>query len=250
MYFQIWRIWRFNTCKGKDMEQKENIYGKPCGRAFLKITAMLSMLCDHIGYVLVPWDVSPEYQGLYYILRIIGRIAFPLFCFMLVEGFSYTHNRKKYMARLAVFAVISEIPFDLAFEDSIVSWNSQNVMWTLLTGFIVMYGIEKYEDKVLAKMLVLVCGCMLAFFMHTDYSYMGVLIIAILYICRHDKKRGLLLMGILLAVQGSLEAFAVLSIPLMLLYNPGKNEVHIPKYFFYIFYPAHLVILYTIHCMV
>ena len=75
------------------------------GRSFLKITAMLSMLCDHIAFVLVP---AADYPSLYYIMRAVGRIAFPLFCFMLVEGYIYTHNREKYIIRLAVFAVISD----------------------------------------------------------------------------------------------------------------------------------------------
>lgn len=85
----------------------ETIWDKQFGRAFLKIAAMFTMLCDHIGFILVPVNRFPE---IYYTLRIIGRIAFPLFCFMLVEGFINTHSRKNYIIRLALFAVISEIP--------------------------------------------------------------------------------------------------------------------------------------------
>lgn len=121
---------------------------KPFSRSFLKIAAMLSMLCDHIAFVLVPAD---RFTNCYYIMRIIGRIAFPLFCFMLVEGFIYTHSRKNYIIRLALFAVVSEVPFDLACSDRVVDWSGQNVMWTLLIGFIVMYWLEKYENNALKE---------------------------------------------------------------------------------------------------
>lgn len=159
---------------------------KPFSRSFLKIAAMLSMLCDHIAFVLVPAD---RFTNCYYIMRIIGRIAFPLFCFMLVEGFIYTHSRKNYIIRLALFAVISEVPFDLACSDRVVDWSGQNVMWTLLIGFIVMYWLEKYENNTLKRVLIVSIGCVFAYFMYTDYSFFGVLIIAVLYLYRADRKK-------------------------------------------------------------
>lgn len=149
------------------MEHMETIWDKRFGRPFLKIAAMLSMLCDHIGFVLVSANHFPE---IYYTLRIIGRIAFPLFCFMLVEGFVHTHNRKNYIIRLAVFAIVSEIPFDLSSCGSAFDWDSQNVMWTLLIGFIVLCGLERFEENYLAKLAVLLAGGIAAYFMHTDYS--------------------------------------------------------------------------------
>ncbi len=220
---------------------------KPCSRSFLKIIAMLSMLCDHIAFVLVPVD---KFTNCYYIMRIIGRIAFPLFCFMLVEGFIYTHSRKDYIIRLVLFAVISEVPFDLACSGRIVDWNDQNVMWTLLIGFIVMYWLEKYENNALKRVLIVSMGCILAYFMYTDYSFFGVLIIAVLYLYRTDRIKGMVFMGILLVAQNAIEAFAVLSIPLILLYNPEKSSTHLPKYFFYAFYPVHLFILHIIYCLI
>lgn len=228
------------------MEQIEQnkIKYKPCSRTFLKMTAILSMLCDHIAFVLVPAD---RFTNCYYIMRIIGRIAFPLFCFMLTEGFIHTHSRKNYIIRLALFAVISEIPFDLACSGTIADWSGQNVMWTLLIGFIVMYWLEKYENNVLKRLLIVSAGCILAYFMNTDYSFFGVFIIAILYLCRENRIKSMLFMGILLFVQGSVETFAIFSIPLILLYNPEKSGIYVPKYFFYAFYPAHLLVLYIIY---
>ncbi len=216
------------------------------GRSFLKITAMLSMLCDHIAFVLVP---AESYPSLYYFMRAVGRIAFPLFCFMLVEGFIYTHNREKYIIRLAVFAVISEIPFDLSAGGGVLCWDSQNVMWTLLIGFIVMYAINKAGEIYIAKIFAILAGGAVAYIMHTDYSIFGVFIIAVLYIYRYNRKMGMVIMGILILSQNSIEMYAVLSIPIILNYSPDNN-IRLPKYFFYAFYPAHLFILYIIRCYI
>lgn len=211
------------------MEHMETIWDKRFGRPFLKIAAMLSMLCDHIGFVLVSANHFPE---IYYTLRIIGRIAFPLFCFMLVEGFVHTHNRKNYIIRLAVFAIVSEIPFDLSSCGSAFDWDSQNVMWTLLIGFIVLCGLERFEENYLAKLAVLLAGGIAAYFMHTDYSMFGVFLIAVLYICRFNNKARIVLLGIMVLTQGRIEAFAALSIPFIMKYDPDKNDIHLPKYFF------------------
>ncbi|MCI9078961.1 MAG: hypothetical protein HFH68_08565 [Lachnospiraceae bacterium] len=215
------------------------------GRSFLKITAMLSMLCDHIAFVLIP---AAGYPSLYYIMRAVGRIAFPLFCFMLVEGFIYTHNREKYIIRLTIFAVISEIPFDLSAGGSVLCWDRQNVMWTLLIGFIVMYIIDKPGEAYIARILAIFGGGAAAYFIRTDYSAFGVFIIVVLYICRYNRKAGMVIMGILILLQNSIEIYAILSIPIILNYSPDKNNVHLPKYFFYVFYPAHLLVLYIIRC--
>lgn len=226
------------------MEHMETIWDKRFGRPFLKISAMMAMLCDHIAFVLVPANRFPE---VYYTLRIIGRIAFPLFCFMLVEGFIHTRNRRDYIIRLAVFALISEIPFDLSSCGIAFDWDSQNVMWTLLIGFIVLCGLEMFEENYLAKLAVLLAGGAAAYFMRTDYSMFGVFLIAILYICRFNNKTRMVLLGIMVLTQGRIEAFAALSIPFIMKYDPDKNDIHLPKYFFYVFYPAHLFILYLIH---
>lgn len=223
------------------------IHWKPFSRSFLKMIAVLSMLCDHIAFVLIPAD---QFTKCYYIMRIVGRIAFPLFCFMLVEGFIHTHNRKNYIIRLFLFAIISEIPFDLVCSNNMVDWGTQNVMWTLLIGFTVMYLLEKYEHNILVKICVILSGCTLAYFMSTDYDFLGILIIVILYLCRADRVRGMFLMGLLLLSQGMIEAFAVFAIPFVLLYNPEKSGTYLPRYFFYAFYPVHLLVLYIIYCLI
>jgi TraX protein. len=118
----------------------------------LKLVAIFTMLIDHIAASILEnllrcgGPSSYANGGLLYtvysIMRSIGRLAFPIFCFLLVEGFLHTRNKSKYAIRLGIFALISEIPFDLAFEGKMFSWGHQNVFFTLLIGLIVMAGFE------------------------------------------------------------------------------------------------------------
>ena len=91
----------------------------------LKWIAVITMIIDHTGAVLFPDDM---------VFRYIGRIAFPIFCFLLVEGFFHTRDVRKYMLRLGLFALISEIPYDLAFRDTVLEFEHQNVFFALLLG--------------------------------------------------------------------------------------------------------------------
>src|SRR5699024_2332190 len=95
----------------------------------LKCIAILSMALDHTGAVLFPQEIW---------LRCAGRLAFPVFCFLIVEGFVHTHDVYRYMARLGVFALISEIPYDLAFRGVCLEFAYQNVFFTLLIGIVMM----------------------------------------------------------------------------------------------------------------
>lgn len=95
----------------------------------LKCIAVITMIIDHTGAVLFPDNMT---------LRYIGRIAFPIFCFLLVEGFFHTRDVRKYMLRLGMFAVISEIPYDLAFRDTVIEFEHQNVFFTLFIGVVMM----------------------------------------------------------------------------------------------------------------
>ena len=95
----------------------------------LKMLAVISMSIDHTGAVLMPDCIW---------LRIIGRLAFPIYCFLLVQGFRNTSNIKKYIGRLALFAVVSEIPFNLAFYGTIIAEEFRNVFFTLLLGLLLL----------------------------------------------------------------------------------------------------------------
>lgn len=217
----------------------------------LKIIAIVTMLIDHIGAAILYETVHTEYGvRIYYLFRTIGRIAFPIFCFLLVEGFLHTHDVKKYALRLGVFCVISEIPFDLAFTkngDSI--WIHQNVFWTLFIAFLVMVMMNEIEIKMpfssfqMKRTLQLACmlfGGAIAYFMRTDYDYKGVFAICALYIFRR-KRWQQLIVGALCFLW---EPWAILGFVPIFFYN-GKKGLSM-KYFFYLFYPAHLILLYGI----
>lgn len=139
----------------------------------LKLVAIITMLIDHTAATILDrtlmargmgeldatnpqavLDFMSENAGLYYLdsfMRLIGRIAFPIFCFLLVEGFKYTHNKWNYAIRLGIFALVSEIPFDLALFNQFLEFSHQNVYFTLLIGLLMLTGFELIREKLAGK---------------------------------------------------------------------------------------------------
>jgi hypothetical protein len=216
----------------------------------LKMIAIITMLIDHTAAVLIPDNTQ-----LYVNCRIIGRLAFPIFSFLLVEGYLHTKNIRKYFLRLGIFAMISEIPFDLAFSENSSSYlYHQNIFFTLLIGLGVIYVIGiidlKYvNNKVIrffADILVIFAGCVIADMLATDYGKWGILIISAFYIFRRNKI--LLLAAIFLVNYASpylWQVYAAVSMLFIWFYN-GKRGPQGNKYFFYAFYPTHIFVLYLI----
>lgn len=225
---------------------EKTFWDKKYGRNFLKITALLTMLIDHIGCIFLMERGDIIYKA----FRAVGRISFPIICFLLVEGFIHTHSRKKYMINLLVFAVISEIPYDLAFGHKLVDISEQNVMWTLLLGVIMMYFVERLEYSFTLKMVVIFLTGLVAVVLKTDYSIWGILSIAIFYMQRNDRRNALLYTCFLMFVQGKMQSFGVLAIPFIMAYDDKKNDVKMPKYFFYAFYPVHILVLWGISLLI
>lgn len=228
----------------------------------LKIIALITMLIDHIGAVLLEKGLLPfissavlagtslnyletDYKTWYYInffLRFIGRISFPIYCFLLVEGFLHTKNVKNYALRLALFALISEIPFDLAFYGQLWNLGMQNVFFTLFIGLCTLIGMKSLEslpkNQVPFRLLVAFTGMILAEFLQTDYSAFGVLLIVLLYQFRNNLKQ----QSIIGAISTLWEYTAPLAFVLTYQYN-GERGKQLPKFFFYSFYPLHLLLL-------
>jgi len=210
----------------------------------LKLCALVTMFVDHIGAVLIEntylYNIE-KFRMLDVCLRLIGRLAFPLYAFLLVEGFLHTRSWKKYTLRILVLALLSEIPFDLAAYGK-MNWEHQNVFFTLLIGLLVLKGIEKAEENKIAVAVVSVAGCVLAYLMHVDYSYMGIALIVFLYILREDHRRRCIVGGTLFAY----ELTPVFAFMMIYRYNGKKGETRIPKMVFYGFYPVHLLLLWGI----
>jgi len=217
------------------------------GRTSLKIIAALAMLCDHFAYIFLNVYNSRALlhgqagETAYLILRSIGRISFPIFCFVLVQGFLSTRDVKKYMLRLFLFAILSEIPFDLAFFGTPFKWAAQNVLFTMLIGILVLYGYQQCRGNKFSECAVVLAGCLCATLLQTDYSYIGILFIFLFYAAK--RKVGFLLIALLLFVQGRYSFFGIFALPFCYFYQPGKKEWPLPRYFFYCFYPIHLLVL-------
>ena len=248
-------------------------YAKKSGLtgSHLKWIAIITMLIDHIGAAILEIGLLPkvanavlagnsfdyvmaDYHFWYRfdsILRAIGRLAFPIFCFLLVEGFLHTKNVKKYALRLGLFALISEIPFDLAFNQNLLEISYQNVFFTLLIGLLVLIG-QKYFEETLPphiswlRFIVALTGILLAQFLRTDYDAFGILLIVLLYEFRNLPKLRCITGAILMLFNSTTGCLAFL---LLWFYN-GERGKQLPKYFFYAFYPAHLLVLWLVRMFI
>ena len=226
----------------------------------LKLIGVITMLIDHIAAAVIVRMVragtaGAEILDTYELMRDIGRIAFPIYCFMLVEGLKYTHSRWRYAARLWAFALVSEIPFDLAFHSRILEFSYQNVFFTLAIGLVTMIILDEVDKrvyfagnwgadtwiKIALSLLVVSGGMLLALLLRTDYNWMGVACILIMHFLRKWRwaqlAAGYAAFVLLLGEIVAWPAFLALA-----LYQGRKGFS--AKYFFYGFYPVHLILLY------
>lgn len=267
----------------RDLENRERGYG--ITGAVLKNMAYATMLIDHFFAVLflnymklhpVDGRWNPQLERIYRVGRGVGRVSFVLFTFLIVEAFFYTRSRAGFLLRLFLFALLSEIPFDLALSGTVFDWSAQNVYWTLLLGVLVLtlWDYLSHYGKVFAavgRWTVLAAGCTAAFFCSTDYRFMGVLLIFTMYQTR-EKDGGIRFMAAglvmlfgtwgsnLIRYAGSFSAdylfrfslremYGLFAFVLIFLYN-GKKGRQLPKPFYYAFYPVHLLILFGIARMI
>lgn len=227
----------------------------------LHIIAMICMLCDHLWATVIPGNDW---------LTCIGRIAFPIFSFLIVEGYFYTHSLKKYIGRLFIFAIISEIPFNLLMGSSIFYPIHQNVLWTFLIGIGLIYINEKIKKKnsIWLKVVTIVASIAGAFILGlitmVDYNYAGVFTVLVFYFFRGRNwwnfwAQFLLLSYINIEVLSGYsyeislfgnvyylvrQGFALFALLFIWLYR-GKQGPYNPiiKSIYYGFYPVHLLCL-------
>lgn len=215
---------------------------------FIKIIAIISMTLDHFGHAFFP-----EYP----VFRWFGRIAFPLFCYCLTVGMLYTHDIKKYFLRLGAFALISQPFWILAFnaDDFIGNILVFNIFFTLLISLAGAWGVQT------KRWWLFVVSFLLLSFVNFDYSITGLVLMLIFYLCRNLPWLGATLytLSYLPAINGDpddplacnigglamgFEIFALLALPFIYIHT--KTNLKISKWFFYAYYPAHLLLIYLI----
>ncbi len=263
--------------------------------SLLKVIAVITVLVDHVGAGIIllmikegiyPFGLDFEAsKQLYYILRHIGRQAFPIYCFLLVEGLLHTGNIKRYMLGLGLFGIVSELPFDLAVRAEIeastlnvphvLSVNAArvlgacNVYFTLLIGLIVIYLMKMVEEKlfveddlallghtvsnplcVLPYFAPAAIGASLAFFIHSDYKAWGICLITIFFVFR--KRPALAsFAGYIMFMNMYAEVWSLPAFILILMYNGERGYLSGRfKYAFYAFYPLHFLAIYLIRCAI
>ena len=231
--------------------------------SILQILAYLTMLIDHIA---ASYEFKGYYDGqpLYEIMRGIGRIAFPLFLIFLVNGFQRTSNKSKYFIRIFIFAIISEVPFDLCMFNKL-NWGHQNVGFELIVCFLALLLTEKFiitDRKFLITNICFVVGISLLFgiiaiFGNFDYQYIGIPIVLILYFC--IKKWNIpiwiqyTIAIALLCLFDKSEIAGIIAIPIIFFiekFFKGDNALvknkQISKIIRYGFYPVHLIVIWII----
>lgn len=240
------------------MKQKPSLTGFG-----LKRLAVVSMVIDHIGSILLgamlaayrtgdtlvvngdsPAELWKIMQGRE-VCEVLGSIAFPIFCFLMVEGFLHTRNRVGYGLRLALFALLSEIPFDLAHFQTPFSLKLQNVMFTLAVSIFTLLALSWAEKRWketpglrwAAMAMFTAAGMALAYLLRGEYVFLGVLSVVLVYLLRgKGRLRAAGLAPLLVA-----SPWVLLAVPPILLYNGERGRGS--KWFFYIFYPAHFLVL-------
>lgn len=197
------------------------------------------MLIDHTAAAL-----RPELQ-LYIVMRIIGRIAFPIYCFLLAEGAHYTRSPRRYGLRLGIGMVLSELPFDFALFGG-MTLRYQNVMMTMVLGFLALCAMKKCSD-VLMKILTALPFVVAAELLQTDYGGWGVVLIVLFALVReapHSRLWQLVSVALFCWGVGGLEKFGVEAMAFIALYHGGKHtHSKAVQWGFYLFYPVHLTVL-------
>lgn len=233
----------------------------------LKLIAVCAMLIDHVGVVVLKNGIALKASYSMFsdeqfttllntidIFNVIGALAFPVFCFSLVEGFMHTHDVKKYFLNLLLFAVISEPIYDLANCGHLFSVDQQNVIFTLLLGLLAICIMKKSKNSLPVAVIAILAISYLSYMCMLDGSYYGIGLISIFYLCYEKPMLKyivtiifMFVCGLDFTLKGLFNGYfimSVVSVIVISIYN-GKRGMKL-KYFFYLFYPVHLLILYLI----
>lgn len=221
----------------------------------IKLIAIIAMTIDHLTWVFFP---GCQYIWFVYILHIIGRLTAPIMWFFIAEGCHYTHNKRAYVGRLFIFAVISHFAYDFAFGIPFFSlsagpFNRTSVMWSLTIAAVVIFACQSESTPTWAKYVIIFAGCIVAF--PSDWSSIAVMAPFFIFAHRGNFKKqavsivfwsfvyALVYFIFLDKVYGIIQMFTFISIPVLSQYNGECGKWQDMKWLFYIYYPAHLVII-------
>ena len=221
----------------------------------LKLIAIVAMSVDHLT-----WAFFPGCQHIWWVwcLHIIGRLTAPIMWFFIAEGCHFTHNPKKYFLRLLAFAVVSHFAYDFAFgipffDFSAGVFNRTSVLWPLALAVPVIFAVNSSKIHTVLKYVIIFSACILAF--PSDWSSIAVMCPFYLYSHRGNFKKqaidivfwsfiyALVYFIFLDKLYGILQLFTFLTIPLLSQYNGERGKFKGMKWFFYLYYPAHLVVI-------
>lgn len=218
----------------------------------LKIIAMISMLIDHIGVALFPYVE---------IFRIIGRLAFPIFAYMIAEGCRYTKNRKKYLGIILGMAIVFQLVYFFALDDLY-----QGILVTFSLAIMSIYAIDGilHSKSIIYRIAMVGVLCIVIFVgiicpeifrrygFDIDYGVWGITLPVLVYFAPNKKARLVLItifFALMAIIASPLQWWSLLTIPLFALYNGKRGKANL-KYLFYIFYPLHLVLIYGVAILI
>lgn len=217
--------------------------------ANLKRIALTTMIIDHVAasllLTMIYYQDSRLAPGMdwimvYTIMRSIGRLAFPIYLFLLVEGYHHTHNLKRYLMRLGALAFVSEIPFDLAFNHTWWDLSHQNIFFELFLALILFILLDRWQEHFLLQVLAIAMLAVLAEWACLDYGWYGILAAGILYLCHPNRLY--MALGVLVGFLFELSMPTVfLAAPMVYWYNGQRGRVN--QAFHYWIYPIHLALL-------
>ena len=215
----------------------------------LKLIAIITMTIDHIGVVFG--------TVFYNFLRAVGRLSFPIFAFLLTEGYVHTKSFSKYFLRLLVLALISEVIYDYVFFDSFIYIDANNIFFTLALGLLTLFLLDKskglikryFKDKVdlviilpITYLLIVVIMGLMGEFLSFSYGMLGILVISFFYLFKKNFPLTVLSVSLSTLILGdTMQYFSLLSLILIYFYNKKLGKKC--KVFFYLYYPLHILVL-------
>lgn len=222
----------------------------------LKLVAIITMTIDHIGVVFG----TPFYN----FLRAVGRLSFPIFAFLLTEGYVHTKSFSKYFFRLLVLALISEVIYDYVFYDSFIYLEANNIFFTLALGLLTLWLLDKsrtlvkkyFKEKIdltiilpITYLLIIVVMGLIAEFLNFSYGMLGILVISFFYLFKKNFPLTVLSVSLSTLILGdTMQYFSLLSLILIYFYNKKLGKKC--KVFFYLYYPLHILVLGVIRMLI